>query len=140
VLLKKLLSISASRIPAALAFLMLPLHSMAVELEYANRQMTQFQRAIEALNNISVQTLSLDAAPFCLRYTCREIISVKIPEPEWNDATKVLSEKPNSAQMERAILAEVVSRIEILMGRLTNTQYDIGGTFRAKSLSKLYSL
>jgi|TARA_B110000240_G_C13201155_1_gene326246 hypothetical protein len=47
---------------------------------------------------------------------------------------------PRSAQMERAILAEVVSRIERLMGRLTNTQYDIGGTFRVKSLGKLYSL
>jgi hypothetical protein len=121
-------------------FLMLPLLSMGEGLDYSKRQVSQFQVAIDALENLSVETLTLNSVPFCMRYTCREIISVKIPELEWNAATEVLTEKPISAEMERAILAEVVSHIEVLIGRVTNTQYDIGGTFRAKSIKNLNSM
>ncbi|MFK7794371.1 MAG: hypothetical protein AB8B89_03405 [Gammaproteobacteria bacterium] len=65
---------------------------------------------------------------------------MSIPELEWNEATSVLIKKPLFAKMERAILSEVVSRIEVLMGRVTNTQYDIGGTFRAKTLENINSV
>ncbi len=120
--------------------LLLPLVSMGSDIDYSKRQMSQFQIAIEALKSLSAEKLTLESVPFCIRYTCREIISVQIPEHEWNAATEILTLKPASAEMERAILSEVMSRVEVLMGRVTNTQYDIGGTFRAKSIKQLDSL
>ena len=112
---------------------------VGAEIEYANAQKSQYQIAINMLSNVPVETLDMQSIPFCIRYTCRELISVEIPQSKWNAITEVLINKPKSARMERAILSEVVSQIEILMGRVTNTQYDLGGTFRAKSAKKLNS-
>ncbi len=53
VLLKRLLYISASKILSAITFLMLPQIAMGVEIEYANRQMSHYQLAIDALNSLS---------------------------------------------------------------------------------------
>ena len=80
------------------------------------------------------------AAPFCLGYTCRKIESIAIPQIEWAQATRLLNDKPISAKMERALLAETISHIEVLVGRVTHTQYDIGGTFRAKKLQRVNSV
>ena len=66
--------------------------------------------------------------------------SVKIPQAKWEQATSILRATPGSAEMERALLSEVISQIEILMGRLTNTQYDIGGTFKVDSMPQVNSV
>lgn len=112
---------------------------VSADIEYANAHKSQYQIAINLLNSVSVDSLDMQSIPFCIRYTCRELISVEIPESQWNKITEVLTKKPRSAGMERAILSEVVSKIEILMGRVTNTQYDLGGTFRAKSIKTVNS-
>ncbi len=93
-------------------------------------QPTQFQQAIEYLHQYPVETLAINAVPFCLRYTCREIATINIPARDWNRATQVLSARPSSAEMERALLSEVMSRVEVMVARITATQYDIGGTFK----------
>ena len=113
---------------------------VVAESEYSKQQVSQYQKAIQALHAIPFETLSVDSVPFCMRYTCREMKSIQIPSLAWEQATQVLSKRPNSAKMERALLSEVVSRIELLMGRVTNTQYDIGGTFRVNSEPSVNSM
>lgn len=107
--------------------------------KYDMQQPSQYQRAIETLQSYPVETLTVAAVPFCLGYTCREIKSVQIPNATWEHVTSKLNSVASSAQMERALLSEVLSHIEVLMGRLTNTQYDIGGTFKVDSMPQVYS-
>lgn len=102
-------------------------------------QSTQFQKAIEYLHQYPFESLSLAAVPFCYRYTCRVRETIQIPEADWVRATQILSVRPESAQMERALLSEVVSRIEILVARITATQYDIGGTFKVDAMPEVHS-
>ena len=110
------------------------------EVDHPAQDQGQYQKAIEALHNLSPETIKLAAAPFCFGYTCKEIESIEIPQAEWAQATRLLNDKPVSAKMERALLVETVSYIEVLVGRITHTQYDIGGTFRAKKLPQVNSV
>ena len=136
--LKVLLSISISK---AVLFAALTATTSLVnaELEHAAKQKSPYQKAVETLQHIPVETLSIASFPFCMGYTCREIKWVQVPAAAWQQATQLLSSKPDSAKMERALLTEVVSQVEVLVGRVTNTQYDIGGTFRANTLPRLQS-
>ena len=109
----------------------LSLHVQANDVSAAV-QPTQFQKAIEYLHQYPVETLNIDAVPFCYRYTCRVIETIKIPLADWERATQALHARPHSAQMERALLSEVMSRIEVMVARITATQYDIGGTFKVE--------
>ena len=102
-------------------------------------QPTQFQKAIEYLHQYPVKSLAIDAVPFCYRYTCREIATINIPKRDWDRATQALVVQPSSAQMERALLSEVISRIEVMVARITATQYDIGGTFKVDAEPQVHS-
>lgn len=128
---------------ALLLTLILILFSMSVSARADSTQnvaqSTQFQKAVEYLYQFPFESLSLAAVPFCYRYTCRVRETIQIPEADWAHATRILSVRPESAQMERALLSEVVSRIEIMVARITATQYDIGGTFKVDEKPKVYS-
>lgn len=113
--------------------------SVASEKKLSVQQESQFQLAIQVLRGISVEELDISSVPFCVDYTCRIIESISIPEEGWQNATEALSVMPDSASMERVLLVEVISRIEILLGRLTHTQYDIGGTFKVKDEPRVNS-
>ena len=131
--------ISQSTLCVALAVTMFLSSIADAELEHAAQQKSPYQKAIETLQQIPVESLNIESVPFCMRYTCREMKSIQLPAPAWQQATDLLSTQPASAKMERAILTEVISHIEVLVGRLTNTQYDIGGTFRADTMPKVQS-
>ena len=100
---------------------------------------TQFQKAVEYLHQYPFEKLKLNAVPFCYRYTCRARETIQIPKMEWERATQALKERSGSAQMERALLSEVISRVELIVARITATQYDIGGTFKVDAEPKVYS-
>ena len=142
VLRKIRLYILINRISTFILFLSLVLSTTIVLAESSPKlhQKTPFQSAVEAIHNLPTDSLSINAIPYCRRYTCYEVIDIQIAENEWEEATYLLSEKPRTARMERAILTEVFSRIEILLGRITKTQYDIGGTFKVDKLPQANSL
>ena len=102
-------------------------------------QQTQFQNAIEYLHQYPLESLELNAVPFCYHYTCKVIESIQIPAEAWARATQVLAVPANSAPLERALLAEAISRIEVLVGRITATQYDVGGTFKVDAKPRVDS-
>lgn len=102
-------------------------------------QPTQFQKAIEYLHQYPLESLELNAVPFCYHYTCRVIESIQIPAEAWAQATQVLAVPAKSAPLERALLAEAISRIEVLVGRITATQYDVGGTFKVDAKPRVDS-
>lgn len=104
------------------------------------QQMSQFQLALQQIHSLPKDSLTLSSIPFCRQYTCNEIINIEISEQDWLQATQLLNEKPYSARMERALLTEVYSRMEVLLGRMARTQYDIGGTFKVEMLPRANSI
>ena len=103
------------------------------------QQKSQFQQALEKINSLSADELEIDSVPFCRSYTCREIVNIKITSEDWQQATQLLNKKPRTAFMERALLAEIYSRLEVIASRAANTQYDIGGTFKVEKMPRVDS-
>ncbi len=102
-------------------------------------QATQYQKAIQKLHRLNVNSLQLKNIPYCLNYTCREETQISIRTSDWEEMTSVLNQDPGSARMERAYLAEIVSRFEVYSGRLANTQYDIAMTFKVNKAPSVHS-
>ena len=48
---------------------------------------------------------------------------------QWQKILSYFNSKIDSAEAERAVLAQVIAYIEEVVGAQTNTQYDLGGTF-----------
>ena len=67
--------------------------------------------------------------PVCSRYGCEVVQRIGLDAETWQELTAVFDAEPKSPAMERALLAEWVGQMEVVVGRLTNTQYDVEGTF-----------
>ena len=109
---------------------------MLIDVAYSQDepQATQYQKAINKFHSLDVSALQLNKIPYCLNHTCREETHISFNSSDWADMTNVLSQDPGSARMERAYLAEIVSRFEVYSSRLANTQYDIGMTFKVQKV------
>ncbi len=137
---KILLYILINKVLVSALILLLSVNIVFAEAQSNHQQKSQFQLAIEKIYSLSTDSLSLNSIPFCRQYTCQEIINIAIPKMEWLQATQLLNEKPRSASLERALLTEVFSRMEVILGRIARTQYDIGGTFRVDKMPQVNSI
>ena len=71
----------------------------------------------------------LQKLPICSNYGCAEISYVSFNTLQWQKILSYFNSKIDSAEAERAVLAQVIAYIEEVVGAQTNTQYDLGGTF-----------
>ena len=83
---------------------------------------------IEAVTLSKIHVVPNDFS-VCLRYGCKEIQNVSLDENVWSSLSQELNDKSKSAQLERALIAEYIGKMETVVGRITNTQYDTAGTF-----------
>jgi len=65
----------------------------------------------------------------CSRYGCKNITQVSIDGQTWAKLTNRFNEIDLHPANERALLAEYIADIEKVIGRKTNTNFDVGGTF-----------
>lgn len=67
----------------------------------------------------------------CYRYGCQETVSVSINDAEWQPVRDLFSPAPADAAEERELIAKAVQTLEVITGKKTGIDDDIGGTFRA---------
>ncbi|MEM7401047.1 MAG: hypothetical protein AAF304_03760 [Pseudomonadota bacterium] len=72
----------------------------------------------------------LQHIPVCSNYGCKTITNISITESQWKNILSYFSNTTNSAIAEREQLRKAIGQIELIAGEQTNTQYDLGGTFK----------
>lgn len=72
---------------------------------------------------------NLQELPICFSYGCNEIANAKINDTQWEKIASLLTVSSESSSDERTSLAEAIGHIETIIGKQTNTEFDLGGTF-----------
>ena len=83
---------------------------------------------IKSITSENVQ-LSPEKFSVCHHYGCNQIQEVSIDSALWEELSEDFKVKSHSSYQERAYIAEFIGRMETIVGRMTNTQYDNAGTF-----------
>ena len=65
----------------------------------------------------------------CHAHDCKEIVTLAFSDAQWHEVTAPLREPAADAAEERRRLGEAIGRIERIVGPLTGTAGDQGGTF-----------
>jgi hypothetical protein len=86
------------------------------------------RKHIQYINNTETN-FDINKLSICSNYGCSKITDAKFSAEQWIKISSILEISAVSPAMERAALAEVMGYIETIIGRQTNTQYDVGGTF-----------
>lgn len=113
-------------------FLLSSWHSGLAETSPVASNASLFKQALRLKQLYPAEQLTIQEFPLCLQYTCNQLQLISIGTEDWRQLVTPLEKVPANAAMERAMLAEVISRIEIYIGRVIGTSYDLGGTFPAK--------
>ena len=89
------------------------------------------QSARSHIENIAMSKVNFTPSKIsvCSQYGCKKITEVSIDEQIWTDITNRFDGLDISPGNERALLVEYIADIEKIIGRMTNTNFDIGGTF-----------
>ncbi len=100
-----------------------PLMGFASQSNYARKH-------IELL---SKQDVKIDFSGFvaCYQHRCKKMQMVSLTSNEWSHIIAPWALNNKSSMQERALIAETISRLELIVGRMTNTQFDMGDTFPA---------
>lgn len=69
----------------------------------------------------------------CYKYTCKEIAELTISEAQWKGIMDIFRPPPADAAEERKRVAAAVARMEILVGKKTDTSDDRGGNLQGFS-------
>ncbi len=65
----------------------------------------------------------------CYHYGCKEIDQISLDDHVWMELSGIVNNGSSTPEQERALIAEYIGRMEVIVGRKTNTQFDQGGTF-----------
>ncbi len=66
----------------------------------------------------------------CYQHGCHKTAEVNLSESEWQKIKNHFIPAPKDAESERACIAKTIQALEILVGRKTGIDSDIGGTFQ----------
>lgn len=66
---------------------------------------------------------------FCYAHGCRKTVRISIPESDWEKVRENFFPAPENPAQERRRIAWAVGTLETLMGKLTGTHVDVGGSF-----------
>ena len=72
---------------------------------------------------------NLQELPICFNYGCKEIENAKFSGAQWGKIISLLTASSKSSADERNSLASAIGYIETIIGKQTNTEFDLGGTF-----------
>jgi len=67
----------------------------------------------------------------CLNYSCNTVRNIALTGEQWNSIGGIFSPPARTASEEREHIAAAVGRMEAMIGALTGTDADRGGTFPA---------
>ena len=98
--------------------------TLSVSSQTENKARMHIESVTQSKVDISPMSFSV-----CHQYGCKEIQNVSIEQDLWNQLSEDFALKIHTSQQERAYIAEYIGRMESIVGRLTNTQYDHPGTF-----------
>lgn len=79
--------------------------------------------------NEVITTPSPQAFSICYGYGCKEIARLSLQAAEWREIRRLFVPPPADSQEERSRIALAIARLESLVGDMTNTRFDKGGTF-----------
>ncbi|MEM8843415.1 MAG: hypothetical protein AAGB35_00040 [Pseudomonadota bacterium] len=79
--------------------------------------------------DLSSNEVSYEEFKICYQHGCRQIQSVSLTGNEWKKLTSDWELNNLSAAHERIQIAEYVAQFEIIVGRMTDTQFDVGGSY-----------
>ena len=88
-------------------------------------------KAREHIESITLSKIDISPKNFsvCHQYGCKVIQNISIEENIWEKLIRDFINRSASSSHERALIAEYIGKMELVVGRLTNTQYDRAGTF-----------
>ena len=91
------------------------------------------QNARRHIENIAMGKINFspEKISVCSQYGCKRIIEVSIDDVTWMRVTQRFEVTDIDPAYERALLAEYIADIEKFVGKKTNTNFDVGGTFNA---------
>ena len=88
----------------------------------------QARKHLEAISQPNAQ-VSVDKFSVCSQYGCKKVESLSLTKKEWLELTNDFNVAVNSPYYERMLIAIYIGKMEKIVGRHTNTQFDKGGTF-----------
>jgi hypothetical protein len=77
-----------------------------------------------------ITTPTPEAFSICFSYGCKEVSQLSLQEAEWSKVREIFSPPAPDSKLERQGIARAIAHLESLVGDMTNTLYDQGGTFR----------
>jgi hypothetical protein len=77
---------------------------------------------------------TLEAFTVCHEYGCAKRSVVKLPEAEWQEVRDLFKDAPEDSGYERMRISEAIAKIETVVGRMTGTSNDRGGTLNSIAL------
>ena len=80
--------------------------------------------------NQSNTIFDLQHIPICSNYGCKQIKNISFTESQWKNILSYFPTTIKSSKSEREQLKQAIGYIENIVGEQTNTQYDLGGTFK----------
>lgn len=66
----------------------------------------------------------------CHGYGCKTIVDVSLTKDQWKPIEKIFRPTPKTPEAERERLQKAIGKLEQIVGKITNTEGDIAGTFR----------
>lgn len=78
----------------------------------------------------NVHNLSQKKFDHCQGYGCRVVQTVSLSEKQWRGIAALFDTPPQTSTEERDRLAKAIGKLETVVGAMTNTSHDRGGTFQ----------
>lgn len=69
------------------------------------------------------------AFSICFGYGCKEVSQLSLQENEWREIKQTFTPPPSDSNQERQQIALAIAQMETIVGDMTNTKHDQGGTF-----------
>jgi len=66
----------------------------------------------------------------CYAYGCQQSVQVQLSAEQWDRVRTVFSPRPSDGATERACIGRAIGVLESMVGPLTGTDVDIGGSFQ----------
>lgn len=80
-------------------------------------------------NSEVITTPSPQAFSVCFAHGCRQVLPLFLDKPGWHKIQQIFQPTPTNASEERLRIAKAIAHLETLIGHMSKTSHDKGGTF-----------
>ena len=101
--------------------LLVPVAGIAIQPDHVRQH-------IEDLSRPDV-IVSFTDFKICFQYGCKQIQNVSLSREDWDSLIARWDSNNIDAASERILIAEYIAQLELIIGRITNTRFDVGGSF-----------